>query len=151
MKLHFEGAPEIARSRAHVWRRLLDPGFVAQSAPGVESVETIDPTHFRVISAFGVGAIKVRFTLNVELTDVVEPERATMRARGKAPGSNVEVVANLRLEDGASGGVRLNWAADSDVSGTVASVGARLLEGTARKLTEEVWTDFAERVQAAAG
>jgi carbon monoxide dehydrogenase subunit G len=44
--------------------------------------------------------------------------------------------------------VRLNWAADSEVSGTVASVGARLLEGTARKLTEEFWTDFARRVQA---
>jgi carbon monoxide dehydrogenase subunit G len=52
------------------------------------------------------------------------------------------------LEDAANGRVRLNWAADSDVSGTVASVGARLLEGTARKLTEEFWTDFARRVQA---
>ena len=148
MKLHFAGAPEIATTRAHVWRRLMDPNFVAQSAPGVESVEAIDPTHFKVISAFGVGAIKLRFALNVELADVVEPDHATMRARGKAPGSNVDVTANLRLEDAAPGRVRLNWAADSDVSGTVASVGARLLEGTARKLTEEFWTDFARRVQA---
>jgi carbon monoxide dehydrogenase subunit G len=30
----------------------------------------------------------------------------------------------------------------------VASVGARLLEGTARRLTEEFWTDFARRVSA---
>ena len=36
--------------------------------------------------------------------------------------------------------------ATSDISGTVASVGARLLEGTARRLTEEFWTDFARRV-----
>jgi len=49
MKLHFEGAPEIAKSRAQVWRCLMDPNFVAQSAPGVESVETIDPSHFKVI------------------------------------------------------------------------------------------------------
>lgn len=148
MKLHFAGAPEMTTTRAHVWRRLMDPHFVAQSAPGVESVETIDPTHFKVISAFGVGAIKLRFALNVELSDVVEPDHATMRARGKAPGSNVDVVANLRLEEVQPGRVRLNWAADSDVSGTVASVGARLLEGTARRLTEEFWTDFARRVQA---
>jgi len=148
MKLHFAGAPEIAATRAHVWRCLMDPNFVTQSAPGVESMETIDATHFKVISAFGVGAIKLRFALNVELADVVEPDHATMRARGKAPGSNVDVTANLRLEDAAPGRVRLNWAADSDVSGTVASVGARLLEGTARKLTEEFWTDFARRVQA---
>jgi hypothetical protein len=28
----------------------------------------------------------------------------------------------------------------------VASVGARLLEGTARRLTEQFWTDFARRI-----
>lgn len=148
MKLHFSGAPEIAATRAHVWSRLMDPNFVGQSAPGVESVEIIDPTHFKVISAFGIGALKLRFALNVELSEVVEPERVTMRARGKAPGSNVDVVASLQLEDAAPGRIRLRWAADTDVSGTVASVGARLLEGTARKLTEEFWTDFARRVQA---
>jgi len=148
MKLRFSGAPEITSSRAHVWKRLLDPNFVAKSAPGVESVEAVDPTHYKVISAFGVGAIKLRFALNVELLDIVEPERATMRARGKAPGSNVDVVANLQLEEGSPGRVRLRWTAESDVTGTIASVGARLLEGTARKLTEEFWTDFAGRVQA---
>ena len=148
MKLHFSGAPEITSSRSHVWKRLLDPNFVAKSAPGVESVEAIDPTHYKVISAFGVGAIKLRFALSVELLDIVEPERATMRARGKAPGSNVDVVANLQLEDGSPGRVRLRWTAESDVTGTIASVGARLLEGTARKLTEEFWADFAGRVQA---
>ena len=148
MRLHFTGAPEIAATRTQVWKRLLDPTFVAQSAPGVESVDAVDPSHFKVISAFGVGAVKLRFTLNVELADVVEPERATMRARGKAPGSNVDVVATVRLEDAGPGRVRLDWTADSDVSGTVAGVGARLLEGTARKLTEQFWTDFARRVEA---
>ena len=147
MRLHFSGAPEITATRARVWTRLLDPNFVSRSAPGVESVESLDPTHFKVVSAFGVGAVKVRFTLAVELTDVVEPERATMRARGKAPGSNVDVVASIRIEDAGPGRLRLDWTADSDVSGTVAAVGARLLEGTARKLTEEFWTDFARRVQ----
>jgi len=148
MRLHFSGAPEITATRQHAWKRLLDPNFVSQSAPGVESVEAIDPPHFKVVAAFGVGSVKLRFTLTVELADVVEPERATMRARGKAPGSNVDVVATVRIEDAGPGRVRLDWTADSDVSGTVASVGARLLEGTARKLTEQFWTDFARRVQA---
>jgi carbon monoxide dehydrogenase subunit G len=150
MKLQFSGAPEIATTREHVWKRLMDPQFVAASAPGIESVEAVDPTHFKVVSAFGVGAVKVKFTLNVELTDVVEPARAKMRARGKAPGSNVDVVAAFSIDELAPKRVRLNWQADSDVSGTVAAVGARLLEGTARKLTEQFWLDFARRVQAEA-
>jgi carbon monoxide dehydrogenase subunit G len=148
MKLEFSGAPEITASRQQVWAKLMDPDFVAASAPGVESVEAVDPTRFKVVSGLGVGSIKVRFKLDVELFDVVPEQQLKMRARGKAPGSAVDVVSHLRLEDAGPEKTRLNWSATSEVSGTVASVGARLLEGTARRLTEEFWTDFARRVSA---
>ena len=148
MKLEFSGTPEITASREKVWERLMDPNFVAASGPGVESVEAVDPTHFKVVSGLGLGAVKVRFKLDVELSDVLPPERLRMTARGRAPGSAVDVVSNVRLEDAGNGRTRLNWAATSTISGTVASVGARLLEGTARRLTEEFWTDFARRVSA---
>ena len=146
MKLEFSGSPAIAAPRERVWERLMDPHFVAQSAPGVESVQAIDPTHFKVISGFGVGSIRVRFTMDVELYDIMDGRSAKMRVRGKAPGSAIDVVSNLQVDDAGSGGTQLNWSATSEVSGTVASVGARLMEGTARKLTEQFWTDFAQRV-----
>jgi carbon monoxide dehydrogenase subunit G len=146
MKLEFSGSPAIAAPRARVWERLMDPHFVAQSAPGVESVEAVDPTHFKVISGFGVGSIRVRFAMDVELFDIDAGKSAKMRVRGKAPGSAIDVVSKLQVDDAGSGGTQLNWSATSEVSGTVASVGARLMEGTARKLTEQFWTDFAQRV-----
>jgi carbon monoxide dehydrogenase subunit G len=148
MKLVFSGAPIITASPQTVWQKLLDADFVAASGPGVESVEALDPTHFKVISAFGVGSVKVRFRLDVELFDIVEGRSLKMRSRGKAPGSAVDIVSELRLEDLGNSTTRLDWSATSEVSGTVASVGARLLEGTARKLTEQFWTDFARRVSA---
>ena len=146
MKLEFSGAPEVTAPRARVWAHLMDPNFVAASAPGVETVEALDPTHFKVVSALGVGAVKVKFQLDVSLSDILENEHLQMRARGKAPGSAVETVSVVRLEDTSVGGTRLNWSATSEVNGKVASVGARLLEGTARRLTEEFWTDFARRI-----
>jgi carbon monoxide dehydrogenase subunit G len=146
MKLEFSGSPAIAAPRERVWERLMDPHFVAQSAPGVESVEAVDPTHFKVISGFGVGSIRVRFTMDVELFDIEAGKSAKMRVRGKAPGSALDVVSKLQVDDAGSGGTQLKWSATSEVSGTVASVGARLMEGTARKLTEQFWTDFAQRV-----
>ena len=148
MKLEFSGSPAIAAPRERVWERLMDPHFVAQSAPGVESVEAVDPTHFKVISGFGVGSIRVRFTMDVELFDIDAGKSARMRVRGKAPGSAIDVVSKLQVDDAGSGGTQLNWSATSEVSGTVASVWARLMEGTARKLTEQFWTDFAQRVSA---
>jgi uncharacterized protein len=151
MKLEFSGSPTIAAPRERVWDRLMDPDFVAQSAPGIESVDTIDPTHFKVVSGFGVGSIKVRFAMVVELFDVVDRQSAKMRVRGKAPGSAIDVISSMQIEDAGSSSSQLTWSATSEVSGTVASVGARLMEGTARKLTEQFWTDFARRVSQEGG
>jgi uncharacterized protein len=149
MKIEFAGSPVIAATREEVWTKLTDPDFVAASGPGVESVETLDPTHFKVISGLGVGSVKVRFKLDVELFDIIVGQKLKMRARGKAPGSAVDVISRLELQDAGSGQTRLQWSATSELSGTVASVGSRLLEWTARKLTEEFWTDFARRASVA--
>ena len=151
MRLDFSGAPEIAAPPAEVWKRLLDHEFVASVAPGVESVEPIDDRHFKVISRFGVGAVKVTFQLDVELSDVKPPRSLRMSARGKAPGSGVEVSTTLEIEPIPPDRSRLKWSASSEVRGTVASVGARLLKGTAKKLTESFWDKFAARVGEVAG
>ena len=135
MRMSFQGAPDIQADRATVWRSLLDPNFVARAAPAIESVETVDDTHFKVVAGLGVGALKLRFTMKAELFDIVDGESAK---------------TSFRLEDGGPGVIRLHWQADSDVGGTIASVGARLLEGTARRLTEEFWQDFANQVSSEA-
>jgi uncharacterized protein len=145
MRLEFSGSPLITATRDHVWSRLIDPRFVAASAPGVESVVPVDTTRFKVVTALGIGFIKIRFKLDLELYDIVEGERLKMRARGHAPGSVVTVVSDLRLEDVGPANSRLNWSATTDISGAVAGVGGRFLEGTARQLTAQFWSDFARR------
>lgn len=145
MRLDFSGAPEVALPRERVWQLLLDPDFVAAAAPGVESVQKMDDTHYTVTAGFGVGAIKLRFRLDVQLSDLDPPNSAKMTAAGKAPGSNVHVRTAVALEELAADRTRLHWNANSEVHGSVASVGARLLKGTARKLTEDFWEEFARR------
>ncbi|MDX2057975.1 MAG: carbon monoxide dehydrogenase subunit G [Gemmatimonadales bacterium] len=150
MRMSFGGAPEIRASRAQVWRALLDPNTVAASASAIQSVEAQDATHFTVVAGLGIGALKLKFKLNAELFDIVDGQSAKLRARGKAPGSTLDVVTSFELEDAGPGVIRLHWKADSEVGGTVASVGARLLEGTSRRLAEEFWRDFADSVSRSA-
>lgn len=146
MRLEFSGSPEIAAPREQVWRRLIDPHFVAGSAPGIESIEAIDPTHFRITSRIGIGMIRARLTLDGELSDLVTGTSARMRVRGKGAGSTIDVVSAIALKDAGVGRVHLEWAATTELSGTVVRAGGRLVEGIARKLTEEFWEDFARRV-----
>jgi uncharacterized protein len=146
VKLRFSGAPEVTAPRHIVWQRLVDPRFVAASAPGVQAVEVIDARHFRVLSGFGPPAMKARITLAGELFDLVPGVSAKMRLRGNGAGTLIDVLSTIAVHDAGPGKVRLEWTATSELSGTVAKLGAKLLEGVARKMTEQFWDDFARRV-----
>lgn len=150
MRLHFAGAPVIAAPRDQVWGFLLDPHFIAAATPGVEDIQVRDATHFRVVVGFGVAMFKLRFDLDVELYDLREPDAARMRMHGKAGSSIMDTRSDIQLEELGPKRVRLSWQADSEVHGAVASVGARLMEGAVRHMTELFWQDFARRAEQAA-
>ncbi len=150
MKLAFAGSPEVRASRADVWRRLLDPHFIGASAPGVDAVEVLGPNRFRMHLGFGVALLKLQFALDVGFHDIVSEESARMEARGVASGTTVAMDSIIRIEEVAPRLQRLHWRAETAVEGTLAGVGARLVEGVARRLTERFWEDFAERVEAEA-
>ncbi len=132
--MHFEGTVEIAAPRDRVWAFVIDPNQVGQCGPGVESIEVVDDTHFKATAKVGVGFISARFIVNMEFVDLDAPSVATIRAHGQAPGSAVDADARMQLSDGESGGTTMVWSADVNISGTIASVGARLIEGTANKM-----------------
>lgn len=132
--MHFEGTVQIAAPRDRVWAFVMDPNQVGQCGPGVESIEVIDDTHFKATAKVGIGFISSRFVVNMEFAEVTQPDAATIKAHGQAPGSAVDATALMRLSDGDAGGTKMDWSADVNISGTLASVGARLIEGTANKM-----------------
>jgi carbon monoxide dehydrogenase subunit G len=150
VRLELSGAPEIAAPRERVWERLLDAEFVGKCAPGVKSVETVDDTHYKVTAGFGVGPVKLEFHLDVELSELDPPNGAELSARGRATGSEVLVKSRVRLEPLGAQRTRLAWSMTADAHGMVASVGGRLLKGTAGRLAAGFWKRFAQRTARAA-
>lgn len=147
--MRFEGTQDISAPRGRVWAFLTDPRQVTACAPDVQSVEVQDPTHFTVVVRTGVGPIKATFTMHVEFLDLVAPERATVRARGQAPGSAVDMRNTLELS-AAGDRTTLRWSSDVNVSGMIASVGARLMQGAADKTTQQVFACIKEKLEAPA-
>jgi carbon monoxide dehydrogenase subunit G len=132
--MHFEGNVQIAAPRDRVWAFVIDPDQVGQCGPGVESIEVIDDRRFKATAKVGIGFITARFVVNMEFADMTAPDAATIKAHGQAPGSAVDATAKMRLSDGEAGGTTMDWSADVNIAGTLASVGARLIEGTANKM-----------------
>ncbi len=135
--MHFAGDQTIKASMPTIWAFFMDPNAVAQCAPGFKSMEILSPTHFKPTLAVGVGAIKATFTLDVTLVDMQEPSHAVMKGRGNAAGSGVDMTAAMDLTPTSDSVTEMHWTADVNVSGAIASMGARLLEGTAHKLTDQ--------------
>lgn len=132
--MHFEGTVDIKAPRDRVWAFLVDPDQVGPCGPGVESIEIVDATHFKAKAKVGIGVISARFLIEMEFAEMDPPDRALMKAHGQAPGSAVDGTAEMRLSDAAEGGTRMDWLADVNIAGTIASVGARLIQGTANKM-----------------
>jgi carbon monoxide dehydrogenase subunit G len=138
--MRFEGTVEIAAPCDRVWAFVIDPNQVGHCGPGVESIEVVDATHFNAIAKVGVGFISARFTVELALAELEPPTRAVINAHGQAPGSAVDATAEMRLSDGGTLGTTvMDWGADVTIHGQLASVGARLIEGTANKLIGEAF------------
>ena len=147
--MKFEGTVDIAAPRDKVWAFVIDPNQVGQCGPGVESIEVIDDSHFKATAKVGVGFISARFIVNMEFVDLEAPDAATIKAHGQAPGSAVDADAQMRLSDGADGGTTMDWSADVNIAGTIASVGARLIEGTAHKMIGQTFDCMKSKLEGA--
>ncbi len=132
--MKFSGTVQINAPRDRVWGFVTDPNQVGQCGPGVETIEVVDDTHFKATARVGIGFINARFAVNMEFAEQAPPERAVIKAHGQAPGSAVDATAEMVLSGPPAGPTEMAWNADVLLAGTMASVGARLVEGTANKM-----------------
>jgi carbon monoxide dehydrogenase subunit G len=146
--MHFEGTVDIKAPRDRVWAFLMDPQQVGPCGPGVESIDIVDQTHFKAKAKVGIGIISARFLIDMELAEQQPPDRALMKAHGQAPGSAVDATAEMRLSDGAAGVTRMDWDADVNIAGKIASVGARLIQGTANKMIGKTFECIKAKLEA---
>ncbi len=147
--MKFSGTVQIAAPRDRVWGFVIDPDQVGGCGPGVESVEVIDATHFKATAKVGIGFISARFVVNMVLAELSAPERAVIKAHGQAPGSAVDATAEMRLADGPEPGTTvMDWDADVAIAGTLASVGARLIESTANKMIGQTFECIRTKLEA---
>ena len=146
--MRFEGTLDIDAPRDRVWSFLTDPAQVTTCAPDVQSLEITDPHHFKVVVRAGVGPIKSTFAMNVQLLELERPKHAAVLARGQAPGSAVEMVSNMDLSEFDETQTVMQWSSDVTVSGMIQQVGARLMQGAADKITQQIFACIKAKLEA---
>ena len=143
-----KGEVTIRAPRKKVWDFLTDPDQIGQCAPGVEKIEVIEPLkRYRGIVSVGLGAVKARFSGEVEVMELEEPNYAKIKAHGSASGSVADAVSEMRLIDGTDDSTVLNWTADVTVSGQLASLASRLMVPVSQKLAQVFYEQVRKKIE----
>mgnify|MGYP001198863419 CR=1 FL=1 len=146
--MKFDGIVTINANKEIVWNFLTDPDQVSQCAPGVNTVEIVEPDKkFRTDVGIALGAVKVSFAMDVEWVELDPPNRAMMRARGQAPGSAAEVAATMSLTETDKSVTELAWEAEVQIMGRIASLAMRLAPGVTKKLVGEFFDCVVSRIE----
>lgn len=129
--MELTGDHTFAAPRERVWRFMLDPETLKQCLPGCEKLEEIGPDEYEATMKIGVAAIRGTYQGRVKISDKQEPERYTMLVEGKGGGNQVSGEGTLELIE-QDGQTVVRYAGTANVRGTLARVGARVMQPAAK-------------------
>jgi len=150
--MEMTGEYRISAPRETVWRALNDLAVLKQSIPGCEEIERISDTEMTAKVVAKVGPVSAKFGGKVTLSDLDPPNgyKITGEGTGGAVGFAKGGAAVTLTPDETGQGTILSYTVHASVGGKIAQIGARLIDGTARKLADEFFGKFSELVSAQA-
>jgi carbon monoxide dehydrogenase subunit G len=134
VNLQYSGEEKIPAGVDTVWTFVTDPEKVGHCFPDVDSVTVQDPTHLEAVVKVGVGPVRGKFKMKVELVPDLSRHHLDMKISGGGFGSAVDLNASADVVDGGDGTTLLKWSGQAEARGPIAAVGGRVLDSEAKKL-----------------
>ncbi|MEE9426520.1 MAG: carbon monoxide dehydrogenase subunit G [Paracoccaceae bacterium] len=145
--MELKGSRTIAADRMAVWVALNEADVLRMSIPGCSELTGNAADGFEAVVTQKIGPVKATFKGQVELSDIVEGVSYKISGQGKGgPAGYANGGAVVTLED-SDGGTRLSYDVSAKVGGKLASLGARLIDGVARRLADQFFENFQAAVE----
>lgn len=148
--MDMSGSYRIAASRDQVWNALNDPATLRECIPGCEQLEMVSPTEMTATVVSKIGPIKARFNGKVTLSEMRPPESYVISGEGSG-GIAGFAKGGARVDLAEDGDFTiLNYEAKAQVGGKIAQLGARLVDGVAKKTADGFFAALVARLGASA-
>lgn len=146
--MEMTGEQLIPVGQDETWRALNDTAMLKDCIPGCETIEQVSDNEYQLIMTAKVGPVSAKFKGKMTLADADPPRSYTLRFEGQGGVAGfAKGQANVQLTpDGA--GTKLGYTVKAMVGGKLAQVGARLIDGVAKKLANQFFTTFNQRLGA---
>ena len=143
--LRGEGKTIVPAAPKKVWETLLDPNALAAVIPGCHELEVVGDYTYRAEVSLGVGPVRGRFRANVSLSNMIEPISATLSGGLEGPLGASKGSGDVKLAIHEQG-TEVSYTYAIELSGTVASVGGRMLQGAAKALVGQFFQRLAGQI-----
>jgi carbon monoxide dehydrogenase subunit G len=144
MAMTMIGEIQLAAPREAVWAKLNDPAVLKACIPGCEELEKTDDQGFRAVAKMKVGPVSARFKGKVTLSDLDPPNGYKISGEGEG-GVAGFAKGGATVELAEQGGCTLlSYHVDAQIGGKLAQLGQRLINGTAKKIADEFFANFAK-------
>jgi carbon monoxide dehydrogenase subunit G len=147
MAMTMNGEVQLSASRETVWEKLNDPEVLKACIPGCEELEPTEESGFRAVAKMKVGPVSARFKGRVTLSDLDPPRGYKITGEGEGGVAGfAKGGATVTLDD-RDGGTLLTYNVEAQIGGKLAQLGQRLILGSAKKLADEFFNNFAKQMQ----
>jgi carbon monoxide dehydrogenase subunit G len=140
--MEMTGEQCIPATQDAVWAALNDPTVLKACLPGCESIELQSENEYRVTMLAAVGPVKARFNGKLAIRDSNPPRGYALSFEGSGGAAGFgRGQASVALAP-VDGGTQLAYTASAEVSGKLAQVGSRLIDGVAKRMAAEFFARF---------
>ena len=145
MALRLEKEYHIDLCQEDVWCAINDPEILAEILPNCESLEPISDHQFTAHINVKIGPISSKFQSTLEMFDLKEPDGYKFRLQGNGKKGSMNGQGEIKLFPNGSG-TGFTFIAKGNITGIIARVGQRLIEATGKRLMDQGFENFKNRV-----
>lgn len=131
MKISGSSTLPVPPERAY--QMMQDPEVLARAMPGCESLERIGPDEYRMKMKMALASVSGAFEGKVRITEQTPPSSFRLMVEGNGKIGFMKGDGLLKLAP-AESGTEVTYEGDVQVGGTIAAVGQRMIDGTAKML-----------------
>lgn len=145
--MEMAGQKLIPETRETVWKALNDPEILRNCIPGCQSLEKTSDTEMVASATIKVGPVSAKFGGKVSLSELNAPVSYRITGEGQGGVAGFAKGGAFISLDEVEGGTMLNYEVDAQVGGKLAQLGGRLIDATARKMSEAFFEKFAAEIR----
>ena len=143
MAMKMTGEVVLPADRHTVWLKLNDPDVLKACIPGCQSLEKSGENGFAATAKIKIGPVGATFKGAVSLSDLDPPNSYRISGQGEGGVAGfAKGGALVTLSDSPDGGTVLAYDVEANVGGKLAQLGARLIDGVAKKMADQFFGNF---------